>query len=151
MSWSFDEPIGTAGPTDHLVARVTIFNEATSTRNLVDDDLITIGVGSGSFGLQYDFSFSEFAALNLPGLNLAPGQSFSFVLGMFSPLLFSVELGTYQINDAFTRILLGSGPVAASNSFERTIVAAIVPEPGTLVLFATALFGLFGMRKLRGC
>ena len=107
-------------------------------------------MGLGTFGPQYSFAFSEVTPSNLAGLNLEPGQNFGFVLGVLSPRLVSVEPGTYQINDAFTGIRVGSGLVFASNSFERTIVAASVPEPGTLALFATALLGFFGLRKLRG-
>lgn len=158
--WSFDEPAGIAGPTDTLTMFATLTNDATSTEAIT-------GVGGsgfawGNFGTAYSYTSgtSGFASLidQFSGVNLLPGESMQFVFGVLTPSNGTVSYGTYATQDGLTYLdfkymedccTRREVRAYAENGFERTVAAASVPEPGTMLIMGSGLAGLAFMRRYK--
>ena len=141
-SWSFDETTFIVGPTDSIVLHATLFNSPLSTEPLTER-----GGASFTGDLQkiYDFTWGPDAQYS--GLNVEPGDSFSFVLGTLTPIGGSVPIGTYPF---CCEAHLGFGSVSSSaflpplNTFE----IAVVPEPPIWALWSLGVLP-FVWRRLR--
>jgi PEP-CTERM motif-containing protein len=149
-SWSFDTPTGTVGPTDTITMDATLTNDSTSTVNITS--VTVFSLSEGTFAGVYDFGFGPGGGgdpfTQFSGLDLAPGNSFGFVFGVFAPLGGSAPAGTYDIDSGVgTFITFNDVEFPSTNGFERTV--ATVPEPSTLLLIATGLTGLTGLTFLR--
>jgi len=143
-SWSFDETQFIVGPTDSIVLHATLFNSPLSTEPLTERDGASF---TGDLQKIYDFEWGSDAQYF--GLNVEPGDSFSFVLGTLTPIGGSVPTGTYPF---CCEAHLGFGSVSSSaflpplNTFEIQVVP--VPEPPIWELCGVGLLP-FVWRRLR--
>ncbi len=143
-SWSFDRTEHSVRYDESVVLRATLFNEATSTGNLVVGNVGSIF--SGDLQKAYDFQ------TGLPGLDLgqqllgstvAPGASLPFVFGVLSPIPGAVLPGSYDADPAF--LAIDSVELLAANTFRINVA---VPEPSTSALLVVG--GLVLGRRRRG-
>jgi PEP-CTERM motif len=162
LIWSIDlhDIEGTVTSVQTVVIRGTLTNSISSTEKL--------GVIGGFLGVPsgYDYEVGGFARLvnsysfswgggsnsltnQFEGLDLAPGETFDFVFGTFSPTG-PVALDTYSgwfqlqlFESSADRPMVG----AETDSYSWTVTRS-VPEPGTLVLLGFGLAYLGVSRRL---
>jgi hypothetical protein len=144
--WSFQPGnLGTLSATDQAVGKVTIFNYAGSTETLKLDGFF-FGGGTYLNGVlvnEYSFAFGdEGQQLHLANAGLAPGETYSFILGTFSPDADGVAAGSYS---ALGRLRSTDGQVV--NNLLSWQVAA-VPEPASYAMLMAGL-GLVGLARRR--
>jgi PEP-CTERM motif len=149
-SWSFDQTEFVAGPSDSIVLHATLFNSSLSTEPLTETDGASF---TGDLQKIYDFTFgptgdsSEYG-LQFSGLNVGPGESFPFVVGILTPIGGSAPIGTHPF---CCEAHLGFGSVSSSaflpplNTFE----IHVVPEPPMIALFGVSLLALVWLRRPR--
>lgn len=158
VHWSFNEPAGTAGPSD----TVTIW--ATFTNDVNSQEAIT-GLGGAGFawgnlwtGYSFDFGTSGWADMysEFSTINLLPGDSMEFVFGILTPLNGAAPTRTYAAQTGLTYLdfVYMSGCCTrrevrsyAENGFQLTVAQASVPEPATLLLIGSGMLGFAAFRK----
>jgi hypothetical protein len=156
-NWKIDNPIQTVNLTDTISITGTITNNVTSTGSLTFEQ-ITGQVNPISYLFeQGDFTPDKFITDAGPigqldflsqfsGLQIAPGQSFTFALYSFIPVGGSVNLGVYR--NSFNGLYLSS----TSSGFIQGggIQVTVVPEPSSTALIILGLILLVGYsRKIR--
>jgi hypothetical protein len=142
-SWSFDQTEYVVGPSDSIIVHATLLNDLSSTENLQIE-----GAGANFGGdLQkiYDFTFgptgnsSEFST-QFFGVDLAPGETSSFVWGILTPIG-AVAPGIYPADPAILGLQLPSIGVVEMEPSNTFLVRVVVPEPPAVVLLLTAILG----------
>ena len=144
--WSFDETEIVVGPSDSIILRATLFNTSLSTESITQ-------VGGASFtgDLQkvWDFRFGPTGSssdypLQFAGLHVAPGESFSFILGILTPIGGSAPLGVHPFC-CEAHLDFGSDTLSSEAPL-NTFQIRVVPEPPLLGLFGLGILLLLGYR-----
>ena len=140
-SWEFDVTHYTVDADDSIVLTATLFNSPSST-----EQLTTFGGASFTGDLQkvYDFTFgptgdsSDFGT-EFIGMNLAPGESLPFVLGILTPIGGQAPPGIHPFC-CEASLVFGSDTGLTSQSPTNTFVVEVtaVPEPPHILLLALA-------------
>ena len=127
--WSFDQTEYGVSSTDSVVLRATLFNSPLST-----EPLTRSGGASFTGDLQaiYDFTFgptgnsSEYS-LQFAGLNVGPGESFPFVVGILTPIGGSAPVGIHPFC-CEAHLAFGSDTILEFKEPMNTF-QILVPEP----------------------
>ena len=154
--WKIDNPVQTVNATDTIRIIGTITNDLTSTGSLtfeqVTGEVNPIGYlfGQGDFITdkfntdigpigQSDF-LSQFA-----GVQIAPGQSFSFALYSFIPAITSINSGVY-LNPV--NLLSLSKSTSGFTFLDGGMVqVTVIPEPSSAALIISGLILLAGFSR----
>ena len=146
LDFSVLNPIQTVGPTDAVTINGRITNDVISDENATASNYDGVQI-TEAINFPYTFGFGPSVVANFAGLDLAPGQSFDFVYGVFSPFMPPVPVGTYVggpvqffYHDAPMQFL-------ASNVDSFTSKVVSVPEPATIALLGIAIAGLGFSRR----
>ena len=147
-SVEFDEPVQTVGANETVVLEATFFNDAASTENLVGTAYSGSNISNGSLvgtGNPYTIKFggpTTFASQELAPMNIAPGESFTFIFGILQPTVVPVTEGIYVSTSAN----LGLGGVIYPVG---SVQVTVVPEPAGLLLVTLAGTALACRRGVR--
>jgi hypothetical protein len=148
-SWEFDQTHYTVDADDSIVLTATLFNDPSST-----EPITTSGGASFTGDLQkvYSFTFgptgnsSDFSDQFI-GMNVAPGESFPFVLGILTPIGGLAPLGIHPFC-CEASLTFGNAEGLSSQSPTNTfeIEVADVDEPPFTLLIALAAAALAATR-----
>lgn len=160
-SWRIDNPVQTVSPTDTIQFTGTIFNDPSSTINIIGTR--TEGGAPGAvqitspllFSFQGDYTPDKYTFDEGPlgpqsfndqflGKTISPGQSFNFVVFSLIPVSGGVTPGIYSnpVNDLW---VAGSSAYLDGGGTQVTVV----PEPKPLALISAGLV-LVGVATRRG-
>jgi len=155
-SWSFDQTEYLVEPSDMILIRATLFNDRASTGSLIRE---AGGFFGGDIQKTYKFTFwSELPEFNdqFDGLDVEPGASFPFVLGLYSPIGGAAPPGFRAsccdgvTNGALLFFEPSDGPPTGevpSNGFSIQVAPlpepVPIPEPSSLVLLSAGALSLF--------
>lgn len=153
LHWQFDQMVYTVEPWAKLEIRATLFNDPTSTASLAFDS-IGAGVGGSFTGdLQKTYTFT-WGPTSMPtdywkqfaGLNLAPGQSFGYVVGKLAPIGGYASPGTYDFaRDNYTDLSITPfGHPELLLLPRNSFTIQVIPEPAPLACLALGALGLTG-------
>jgi len=143
--WTFDQTLYAVAPTDTITVSATLFNNSSSDGNVV----FGVGVGGTFAGdMQHYYNFhwgpaGQGLSQQFYNLNLAPGESFLFVLGILTPINGSVPLGTYGPD--YADLSINSSSRRPDNQFQ----VVVVPEPSVVALMCIAGIAFMGTRFRR--
>ncbi len=155
--WEIDNPSQVRSPTDIVPVFATLHNDVVSTvlldgfeRGPLEGIAIGSLVGDADFppGL-FEFDGGPLGEQTLQeqffGAEIAPGESFSFVLYTLVPTAGAVPAGTYTIpvNDI---ALHGFGPGSGFKA-GGAVEVIVVPEPASLGFVPLLTLGLLGLRR----
>jgi hypothetical protein len=140
-SWEFDVTHHTVDADDSIVLSATLFNSALST-----EPITTSGGASFTGDLQqiYSFTFgstgnsSEFSNQFI-GMSVEPGESFSFVLGILTPIGGHAPPGTHPFC-CQASLTFGTAAGLTEEPPSNTFVVEVseVSEPPSILLLALA-------------
>ena len=108
----------------------------------------TAGFGLGSFSPAYDFGFANLFT-KFSGQTISVGNSLVFTFGTFSPNPGPVSPGMLSTAFSDMAFLYQNGAIVEVNSanlFTASVGMQPVPEPSTLLLFASGIAGLGAWR-----
>lgn len=156
LSWDLSQWNYTLTPDQTLVLQATVYNEASATEHLLGSRFV------GAFGEGIEFAY-DFLAPEVPlaqqfaAMDLAPGESMSFVFGRLVPIGGQVALGDYQGGGLSLAFRDASGAEVSwtpERSLQISVVAGespgqTLPEPATLALAGTCLAVLAWQRRRR--
>ena len=149
--WSYDDqPVYTNG-TDIIFMNATLHNDDLSTIPWTKTGGMSASFVKNTFS-QYSFHFGPDNGGFWPqftGVSVAPGADFGFIFGRLTPLSSSIAPGTVMQGDGhFSSFGQDKGPYVFEAVVGEGPGPSAVPEPATMLLFGTGLFGAF-LRKRR--
>ncbi len=153
-NWKIDNPAQTVNATDTISITGTITNDLTSTGSLTFEQVAGQVNPIAYLFEQGDFTPDKFITDAGPigqldflsqfsGVQVAPGQSFTFALYSFIPVGGSVNLGVYH--NSFNGLFL----TGTSSGFidGGGIQVTVVPEPSSMSLIILGLILLAGFSR----
>jgi hypothetical protein len=157
--WEIDNPIQVVSPTDTVLVLATLHNDVASTVVLNDFErgplevISVISVVTRGDFLPGLFTFDsgplgeETLREQFFGVEIGPGESFSFVLYTRAPAAGAIPAGTYR-NSGNDLGLMGFGP---GSGFKPggPVEVIVVPEPASVVLLPLPILGLIIFRRSR--
>lgn len=140
-SWTFDDTHYTVDTDDSIVLSATLFNSPLST-----EPITTAGGASFTGDLQKIYAFTFGPTGNsgdfndqFIGMNVEPGDSFAFVLGILTPIGGSAPPGTHPFCcEASLSFGTAAGLTAAAPSNTFVVEVSAVDEPPYILLLALA-------------
>lgn len=150
--WEIEEPVQVVSPTDTVVVLATLHNDASSTvlldgfeRGPLEVIAVMSSVDRGDFLSDlFTFDYGPLGEETLQeqffGAEIAPGESFSFVLYNLTPAEGAFPAGTYR-NSANDFALMGFGPGSGFKS-GGPVEVVVIPEPASLALLALPILGV---------
>lgn len=143
-SWSFDQTEYVVGPSDSIIVHATLLNDPSSTEALQQIEGVS-AFFTGDLQKTYGFTFgptgdsSEFST-QFFSVDLAPGETFSFVWGILTPIGGAVAPGIYAADPASLGLDLPGADLAQMEP-TNTFRVRVVPEPPAVILLLTAILG----------
>jgi hypothetical protein len=140
-SWEFAETHYTVDPDDAIVVEVTLINSPLSTESITEH-----GGASFTGDLQNVYAFSwgttGIYGEDLVGLDVAPGESFTFVLGVLTPIGGAAPIGVHpfccEAHLTFGNET-GLTTEAPQNTFQIEVVEVAEPPLALLVAIGMVL------------
>ena len=147
-SWSFDQTEYFVSSSDSIVLHATLFNSPLSTESLTRASVPASF--TGDLQAIYDFTFgptgnsSEFFFQFL-GLNVGPGESFPFVVGILTPIGGSAPAGIHPFC-CEAHFTFGSDTTLESKAPLNTFQIS-VPEPALVGLLGAGMLAFLSVRR----
>jgi hypothetical protein len=149
-SWSFDQTEYAVSSSESVVLHATLFNSALSTESLTAASVPASF--TGDLQAIYDFTFgptgnsSEFF-FQFQGLNVGPGESFPFVVGILTPIGGSAPVGIHPFC-CEAHLTFGSDTTLKTEAPLNTFQIR-VPEPPLIGLLAAGVLAFRSVHRRR--
>jgi hypothetical protein len=146
--WSFDQTEYEVSASDSIVLHATLFNSPLSTESVTR--AWVPASFTGDLQKIYDFTFgptgdsSEFF-LQFEGLNVGPGESFPFVVGILTPIGGSAPAGIHPFC-CEAHLTFGSDTTLESQA-PLNAFRILVPEPPLVGLLGAGLLAILSARR----
>ena len=147
--WDFTNSGQIVGPNDVITLEASL-TVLPGSEDLNGSALLSTSINNGSFFPTYDFDFANPSAFaQFAGQTISAGNSLAFTFGTYTPNpapvlpgMFSTTFSSLRFRDQMGNDVI----VNSTNLFTASVGTQPVPEPSTMLLFASGIAGLGAWR-----